>query len=117
MELYMDLATTTSESVSTTPLGLGFLDLNSSMLELDLLISPRRPPSTGSTNDTSGLTDSRSLKVVGKGASHRVSKSRGTTKDEKRRGGGGGGEEIAISVKLQQDLAALKGRKGDTGEF
>ena len=111
----MDLATTTSESVSTTPLGLGFLDSNSSMLELDLVISPRDRPSTGSANDILGLTDSRPLKVAGRGASHRVSKSRGTKKDEKRQGGGG--EEVAISVKLQQDLAALKGRKGDTGEF
>lgn len=109
MELYMDLATTAPESNSTQSLGLGFLDSTKSILELELVLSPDKisayDQATSSTAEGSALQSRKKL------SSGRANK---TPQRWNRKGAEE--KELVLSVKLQQDLAALKGRKGDTGE-
>lgn len=116
----MDLATTSPESRPTTSSGLGFLDSTKSVLELELILSPS--PVGGSRRDRLGLLDGSSVvdgtatpstngKGRQKGSALRKSREKEKDTDKEK----GKEKEVVIGVKVQQDLTALKGRKGDTG--
>ncbi|WVQ83854.1 hypothetical protein IAT38_005998 [Cryptococcus sp. DSM 104549] len=97
MELYMNLASTAPDDTqgarSDDSGGLGFLDSTKSILELSLDVSP--PASADAGKDVPEPKKRRE---------------RGVRKEK----AGGKGVE-SVQVKVQQDLTALKGRKGDTG--
>ncbi|KAK1924505.1 hypothetical protein DB88DRAFT_490695 [Papiliotrema laurentii] len=90
LELYMNLATTQETDEGHTG-GLGFLDSTSSCLEMDVVL---RPPTLDSGAGTIPASSGRKRKGP-KGKSEK--------------------EEVRLPVRVQQDLTALKGRKGDTG--
>jgi hypothetical protein len=91
----MNLATT-GENDSPDTGGLGFLDSSSQILELEIVLAPEVVVSDPAVATFTGAYDGR--------------KRRPGKKDER-------AKEIRLEVKVQQDLMALKGRKGDTGEF
>ena len=73
--------------------GLGFFDRTKAVLEIELEIPP----------PTSSLVDD----PISRGRNERRRRSHGKMAEKRAR---------VISVRLQQDLGALKSRKGDTGE-
>jgi len=93
LELYMNLASTGENDIPNTG-GLGFLDSSSQILELEILLSPHVPVVDTATDAYDATYDGR--------------KRRAGKKSDK-------AKEVRIDVKVQQDLMALKGRKGDTG--
>lgn len=92
----MNLATT-GEDDETDKGGLGFLDSAQSILDIELVLTP--PPKLDTSFSTNGPSST--------GKRTRIKESKGPK----------GAQEVRISVQVQQDLTALKGRKGDTGEF
>ncbi|ODN91383.1 hypothetical protein L198_05897 [Cryptococcus wingfieldii CBS 7118] len=96
MELYMSLASVKEESqhenFGKSSEGLGYLDSSQSVLELLIDIEPPK--------DSSAVPEV----VYGKGR-----RRKGTKKE------GGKDSMVSIPVVLNQDLTALRGRKGDTG--
>ena len=96
LELYMDLASTKDGDDSSRGTGgLGFLDSSSSFLELELILTPKKE--LLEVSNDKGLRGSTSAKSK-----------KGVKKDAAK-------EEVRLNVQIQQDLMALKGRKGDTG--
>ena len=98
LELYMDLATTREDEV-TEQGGLGFLDSTKSMLQIDLLLTPKPAATPTATHGTTGGAMPRRGRAGGR-AAHRQPQA----------------QEDVVGVQVQQDLSALKGRKGDTGK-
>ncbi len=78
---------TASPEVETAAGGLGFLDGSKPLLEMDLVIEPPQQSSGGGGHQKGGKAPKASVK------------------------------EVLIPLVVQQDLTALKGRKGDTGEL
>lgn len=86
----MQLATVSQETEEKAG-GLGFLDGSKQLLELDLVISAEpTPPVTPPSAAGTGRK--------GKGGKPEV-------------------KDVVIPLVVQQDLSALKGRRGDTGEI
>lgn len=86
--------------------GLGFLDSTKSILELSLDLTPDSTPTSSSAGDAGR---SEPAFAVRKGRSGKSKSALG--------GSAGNGNGVdSIEVRIQQDLGALKGRKGDTGE-
>lgn len=77
---------TASPEAETAAGGLGFLDGSKPLLEMDLVIQPPQQSSGGGGPQRRGKAPKTSVK------------------------------EVMIPLVVQQDLTALKGRKGDTGE-
>lgn len=103
MEIYMYLATmsdnTDKQDVGKSSEGLGYLNMTQSVLELQLdLTSPLKRP----VEEIELYHKRKDAKSRGK---------RGKKKDVEENKG-----MQSVDVRLQQDLTALKGRKGDTGE-
>ena len=89
----MNLASTNEDGIPDTG-GLGFLDSSSQILELEILLSPHVATADPTVPSYAGGYDGRKRRTGKKEAQAR---------------------EMRIEVKVQQDLMALKGRKGDTG--
>lgn len=96
----MNLATT-KEDDHVDKGGLGFLDSTQSVLDIELILTP---PISPSETQLSGRTPKISTGTRSKG---RDAKGNKRVKGNER--------EIRGGVQVQQDLTALKGRKGDTG--
>ena len=91
----MNLATTGENDIPDTG-GLGFLDSSLQILELEIVLVPEVVVVDPGAATYTGGYDGR--------------KRRAGRKDERVK-------EVRLEVKVQQDLMALKGRKGDTGTF
>ncbi|WVF70393.1 hypothetical protein IAT40_005183 [Kwoniella sp. CBS 6097] len=124
MELYMNLASTSPENRPRTlgdaatvtdhadgeggSGGLGFLDSNSSILQLSIDLFPLTP----------AVIDRKEARVQSEDKRSSGRSKRGIQKADKRaeaKGKGEGAQKQSVGVLIQQDLGALKGRKGDTG--
>ncbi|OXG16162.1 hypothetical protein C366_03866 [Cryptococcus neoformans Tu401-1] len=102
MEIYMYLATmsdnTDKQDIGKSSEGLGYLDLTQSVLELQLDLT---------------IASTKSVEEVDSYHQRKDARSRG--KRGKKKGIEKNKEVQSVEVRLQQDLTALKGRKGDTG--
>jgi hypothetical protein len=94
----MDLASTDEDDV-TGQGGLGFLDSSQAVLQLDLVL---KAETTKAPIQLQGETQTSKHKRGRHGARAAVKMQQA--------------QEIHVEVQVQQDLSALKGRKGDTGE-
>ena len=96
----MGLATTDeSESDSVQQGGLGFLDPSKAVLQLDIVLKP----DVTELPMQFGTAPPRPRRERGR-LGGRIEKKTLVAK------------EVAFGIQVQQDLSALKGRKGDTGE-
>ena len=95
----MDLASTREDAV-TEQGGLGFLDSTKSVLQIDLLLTLKPADTPIATHEATGGRKPRRGRAGGR-AAHRQPQA----------------QEDVVGVQVQQDLSALKGRKGDTGKL
>ncbi|RSH80770.1 hypothetical protein EHS25_007106 [Saitozyma podzolica] len=120
MELYMDLASVSSSSADDAPDsgGLGFLDSTKSAIEIDWELSP------GVHEVDSGIVETRGEDAAS--TSGIASRAGGAGSGSRRRTTGARAvkrtrpnpapvRSVQVRATIQQDLGALKGRKGDTG--
>lgn len=90
---------TDKQDIGKSSEGLGYLDLTQSVLELQLDLTIASTKSVEEVDSYHQRKDARSRGKRGK---------KGIEKNK---------EVQSVEVRLQQDLTALKGRKGDTGEL
>ena len=105
----MNLASTSNQDENkripnALPSGLGFLDSTKSTLDVEIVLTPDIPPLEHMESVGDDLGKSTLISVPAR----RRRKVYKRTKEVEV-------QEVKVSVKVQQDLNALKGRKGDTG--
>jgi hypothetical protein len=121
MELYMDLASVSSSSADDAPDsgGLGFLDSTKSAIEIDWELSPGVHEVDSGIVETRG-EDAASTSGIASRAGGAGSGSRrrttGARAVKRTRPNPAPARSVQVRATIQQDLGALKGRKGDTGE-
>jgi hypothetical protein len=94
----MNLAGTDDHALFNQQGGLGFLDSTRSILDIELFLTPHNSLAPASPS------------------SHSSRRAKGRASKDAKSAPKENNKEIKIAVQVQQDLAALKGRRGDTGE-
>jgi hypothetical protein len=124
MELYMDLASVSSSSADDTPDsgGLGFLDSTKSAIEIEWELSPgvqevdRGVLKTQGEDTTGGTSGASGASGAGGASGGSRRRTTGTRSLKRTLPNPTPPRSVPVRATIQQDLGALKGRKGDTGE-